>query len=362
MPQFRSTVALVLCLPVLTILPVCIFLSMQHTVVRDQRSFVISKDLESELENYYYRNSLDKLHDILETVLETNESNPRAAFEQVIALSSLLPKIRNISRIKTPSPEAFRSYIAPVGLPVIFTDMLDKQPLARWSWDYVKTRWGDHVFHNTRQGNYSDSKTTKSGKYFVNRVSVRLSDFIDIVTGKKPPSKGEEGLYITKQKVIPREALETEFYYPPFYPGSHRDCYLEPTGWIGAPGTFTQGHIDSKDNFVYQVIGEKRWTIFSPVDYKYLYYTKGKGSLEWSAVMENFEKPNLKKFPLFSKATPITFTMKPGEVLYLPRGWTHFVENVTPALMINTWRYGPAAITWFWSEKNKKEIMRRCFQ
>ena len=231
MPQFRSTVALVLCLPVLTILPVCIFLSMQHTVVRDQRSFVISKDLESELENYYYRNSLDKLHDILETVLETNESNPRAAFEQVIALSSLLPRIRNISRIKTPSPEAFRSYIAPVGLPVIFTDMLDKQPLARWSWDYVKTRWGDHVFHNTRQGNYSDTKTTKSGKYFVNRVSVRLSDFIDIVTGKKPPSKGEEGLYITKQKVIPREALETEFYYPPFYPGSHRDCYLEPTGW-----------------------------------------------------------------------------------------------------------------------------------
>ena len=78
--------------------------------------------------------------------------------------------------------------------------------------------------------------------------------------------------------------------------------------------------------------------------------------------MENFEKPNLDKFPLFAKATPITFTMKPGEVLYLPRGWTHFVENVTPTLMINTWRYGPAAITWFWSEKNRDEILRMCFR
>lgn len=130
---------------------------------------------------------------------------------------------------------------------------------------------------------------------------------------------------------------------------------------MGSPGTFTQGHIDSKDNFVYQIIGEKRWTIFSPQDYKYLYYTKTKGSLEWSAVLSSLEAPDIKKYPLYARATPITFTMKPGEVMYLPRGWSHFVENVTPTLMINTWRYGPAAITEFWSEKNRQEIRKRCF-
>ena len=130
---------------------------------------------------------------------------------------------------------------------------------------------------------------------------------------------------------------------------------------IGAPGTFTQGHIDSKDNFAYQIIGEKRWTIFSPLDYKYLYYTKGRGSLEWSSVLSTLEKPDLDKYPLYAKATPITFITKPGEVLYLPRGWTHMVENISPSLMINVWRYGPAAITWHWSEENRQEIKRRCF-
>ena len=130
---------------------------------------------------------------------------------------------------------------------------------------------------------------------------------------------------------------------------------------MGSPGTFTQGHIDSKDNFVYQILGEKQWTIFSPQDYKYLYYTQTKGSLEWSAALSSQKAPDIRKYPLFAKATPITFTMKQGEVLYLPRGWSHFVENVTPVLMINTWRYGPAAITELWSEKNRQEIRKRCF-
>lgn len=159
-----------------------------------------------------------------------DESDGRAAFEQVIALSTLLPKITNISRLKTPSPEAFRNYIAPVGLPVIFTDMLDGSRLKQWNWDYIKGKWGRHVFHNTRQGNYS-SKKTSSGKYYVNRVTVTLADFIDVVTGKRKPGKSEKDLYITKQNIIPTEDLETEFLYPPFYPGPHKNCYLEPTAW-----------------------------------------------------------------------------------------------------------------------------------
>ena len=76
---------------------------------------------------------------------------------------------------------------------------------------------------------------------------------------------------------------------------------------MGSPGTFTQGHIDSKDNFVYQILGEKRWTIFSPQDYKYLYYTQTKGSLEWSAALSSQKAPDIRKYPLFAKATPITF-------------------------------------------------------
>ena len=131
---------------------------------------------------------------------------------------------------------------------------------------------------------------------------------------------------------------------------------------IGASGTFTQGHIDSKDNFVYQLIGQKQWTIYPPQDYQYLYYTKAeRGSLEWSKILNNRDEPDSEMYPLYARTHPIQFTMQPGEVLYLPRGWTHFVVNLTPSLMINTWRRGPAGITELWNEKNKREIRRLCY-
>ena len=168
---------------------------------------------------------------VVNTLLNSTETHDqRAAFEQVVALSSLLPRLTNISRLATPSPEAFRNYVAPVGLPVIFTDMLKGSRLQKWSWDYVRAKWGHHVFHNTRQGNYS-SKKSASGKYSVNRVSITLGDFIDVATGRREPRVSEVGLYITKQKIIPPKDLETEFVYPPFYPGPHKTCYLEPTAW-----------------------------------------------------------------------------------------------------------------------------------
>lgn len=129
---------------------------------------------------------------------------------------------------------------------------------------------------------------------------------------------------------------------------------------VGASGTFTQGHIDSKDNFIYQLIGEKQWTIYPPHDYTNLYYLKEKGSLEWSRVLNSREKPDTVKYPLYKNTHPIQFIMYPGDVLYLPRGWTHFVVNLAPSLMLNTWRRGPAGVTELWIDKNRQEIKEMC--
>ena len=164
-----------------------------------------------------------------QSALNTKNSLSRNDFDTVVTLSLLLPPMNNISRMLTPTHETFRNYIGPAGLPIIFTDMLVGTSMDNWSWDYVKENWGNTVFRNTRQGNYS-TRVTKLGKHKIHRVSVRLSDFIDVVTGKRTPNENEKGLYITKQKVIPTEDLENVFYYPPFYVGGQR-CFLEPTAW-----------------------------------------------------------------------------------------------------------------------------------
>ena len=232
----------------LAVWPVAVFFNGQYTIVK-RTDTIVKIDTRSNLDcnlkvfSEVKRNLVEEtkgndgelvgnigLQVELRKLLSVNQSSPRAAFETVVALSSLLPRISNISRMKTPTPEVFRSYIAPVGLPVIFTDMLEGTRLADWSWDMLRAKYGHQVFHNTRQGNYSTRKSAY-GKQVIGRTSVSLADFIDVATGKRKPKKGEQGLYITKQRVIPKEALEEEFYYPPFYAGSHKQCYLDPTAW-----------------------------------------------------------------------------------------------------------------------------------
>ena len=129
---------------------------------------------------------------------------------------------------------------------------------------------------------------------------------------------------------------------------------------IGSEGTFTQGHFDSKDNFAYQIIGQKQWTIYPPTDFDNLYFVPNKGVLEWSQALKSETPPDTKQFPLYTKTHPLSFTLNEGEVLYLPRGWIHTVKNLSPSLMINVWRRGPAAITAPWIEENAREIKRLC--
>ncbi len=165
-----------------------------------------------------------------QSILNTKQSLSRSDFDTVVMLSLLLPPIHEISRMLTPSHQTFLNYIAPTGLPVIFTDMLERTTLDDWTWDLVREKWGNEVFHNTRQGNYSN-QVNKFGKHKVNRVTVKMSDFIDVVTERRKPTDNEKGMYITKQKMLPAKELEKEFYYPPFYNGEHNKCFLEPTGW-----------------------------------------------------------------------------------------------------------------------------------
>lgn len=154
----------------------------------------------------------------------------RNTFEKVVTLSSLLPRLRDIPRMQTPSPETFRNYIAPVGLPVIFTDMLEGEKLNQWTWEYVRSKWGKKVCSNTRQGELSTAKTTPRGKYRIKYVTVTLEDFLDVATGKREV-KDDEKLYVTKEDIISVEDLEEEFSYPPFYPGDHQKCYVKPKCW-----------------------------------------------------------------------------------------------------------------------------------
>ncbi|XP_027700982.1 HSPB1-associated protein 1 isoform X2 [Vombatus ursinus] len=113
----------------------------------------------------------------------------------------------------------------------------------------------------------------------------------------------------------------------------------ESTLWIGSLGANTPCHLDSYGcNLVLQVQGRKRWHLFPPEDTAFLYPTRI--PYEESSVFSkvNVVNPDLKHFPQFLKAQRHMVTLYPGQVLFVPRHWWHYVESIDPiTVSINSW-------------------------
>uniref|UniRef100_A0A8C1S7V3 Hspb associated protein 1 n=1 Tax=Cyprinus carpio TaxID=7962 RepID=A0A8C1S7V3_CYPCA len=113
----------------------------------------------------------------------------------------------------------------------------------------------------------------------------------------------------------------------------------DSTLWIGTQGANTPCHLDSYGcNLVFQIQGRKRWHLFPPDDTHCLYPTRI--PYEESSVFSRVSvvHPDLKKFPAFRRARVHTVTLQPGQVLFVPRHWWHYVESVDPVTVsVNSW-------------------------
>lgn len=113
----------------------------------------------------------------------------------------------------------------------------------------------------------------------------------------------------------------------------------DSTLWIGTAGANTPCHLDSYGcNLVLQVQGRKRWHLFSPEDSLKLYPTRI--PYEESSVFSRVDvlNPDLNRFKDFTAAKEHCVTLLPGQVLFVPRHWWHYVESVDPVTVsINSW-------------------------
>ncbi len=95
-----------------------------------------------------------------------------------------------------------------------------------------------------------------------------------------------------------------------------------------------KAHADDRDVFVIQIIGEKRWKVYEevPIEYPYDNEQVGKGNLPIPG-------------SVFKKNPMLDITLKPGDVLYMPRGCVHeaFTEqhllsfHATVAIATHDW-------------------------
>ncbi|XP_039263456.2 uncharacterized protein LOC120339404 [Styela clava] len=120
--------------------------------------------------------------------------------------------------------------------------------------------------------------------------------------------------------------------------GFHNKDGGDSTMWLGTTGAHTLCHYDTYGfNMVVQISGRKKWILFPPSDSDCLYPTRI--PYEESSVFSevNIKQPDFKKHPKFSSAHAHVVILNPGDMLYVPHHWWHYVENLELSVSINLW-------------------------
>ncbi|KAJ3031969.1 UNVERIFIED_CONTAM: Lysine-specific demethylase 8 [Siphonaria sp. JEL0065] len=107
------------------------------------------------------------------------------------------------------------------------------------------------------------------------------------------------------------------------------------SSWFGPGGTVSPLHTDPHMNLFTQVIGRKYIRLYSPSESGRLYPHEEGMLLNTSRV--DVEDPNSEAFPEFMGAIYEDCVVGPGEMLFIPQGWWHFVKAETASFSVSFW-------------------------
>ncbi len=227
-----------------------------------------------------------------------------------------------VKRVGHIDVEEFRRDYADRGRPVILSGCIDHWPARRkWNLDYFATRFGDKPLR------FSERQWT-------------IGEFIDALRSGRRPAPYLNQVKLDEQfpeikvdvgdlKYTRANALES-----PFLPRSMRIPLGIKALFIGGAGSgFGKLHWDTGYLHVYisQVFGRKNFLIYSPDDSPYLY---PRPDLPCDSSIPDINDYDEASYPDMKKATPIRFTLEPGETVFIPGGWWHATQMAEPSISL----------------------------
>jgi len=120
-------------------------------------------------------------------------------------------------------------------------------------------------------------------------------------------------------------------------PGAAGDGGTDTRLWIGSAGTCSGLHSDLKDNVFVQLAGTKR-VLLVPFAQSRLVYPFVDNLVNSRVDPENWDAG---QFPAYGRATVYRTVVRPGDALFIPRGWWHHLRSQEPSISANHW-FGPA--------------------
>lgn len=249
-------------------------------------------------------------------------------FQKIFNVYKNLPRPAAIEKIPFPTRDEFFNYIAPYGKPYIFRGGINCNLNKAEVFDILSKNFGE-LNINIRLGDYS-----KPENYSYNRTykQINLKSFIEELALIE---KSGDYSYAGNQEIPVNLCKHLGVEYPQYYSS---EIFRPPKLWFGPAGAVTPLHKDYGDNFIYHILGKKRWIIFSPLDVPKLKMKIIDRDTYPDFAVSSIDLRNLDgREGILDDISKFDLEIESGEIFYLPAEWPHYVENLEMSLTINFW-------------------------
>jgi ribosomal protein L16 Arg81 hydroxylase len=203
--------------------------------------------------------------------------------------------------------------------PVVIQGIADDW-IHRWTPTSLKERFGDREVE------------AETGQLFINerkKKKLKLSELIDDALNASLEYRLRSFSLLSEVQEL-QDEYKAHNHYEEYF-DQDRSGRLRNAFWISPPGNRTVLHNDGfYENINVQVYGHKRFLLMPPSDYPRMH----SHFLAESAI--NPLNPDFERFPRFAKARIQEATLEPGEVIYLPQFWWHYVVAQDFTINVNT--------------------------
>jgi hypothetical protein len=254
------------------------------------------------------------------------------------------PAARSVPKLDRLDPREFfeRFYFA--NRPVVLRGLMRGWPaLKRWTPEYFAHRFGDSTLEivdgRSRDPHYESN-------FLSLRRKIRMKEFV-----RRIEECGESNdfylsarnFFFRRRKFRPllRDIRCPRGFLDP------RTFRRRPNLFLGPKGTVTPLHHDGANILFGQIRGRKLFKIIPPFDMDKLYVER----LAFSAV--DLAKPDYRRFPMLRRATVLEVVVEPGEFLFLPVGWWHWVKALDVSISLSFLGFALKAkpVIWpFWED------------
>lgn len=204
-----------------------------------------------------------------------------------------------------------------------------------WSNDYLLTQCGSNniAIEYHPQDKFVDYNYVTEDYYHTKKMA--FSSYIEMIERKQKKDALEYYLgEIDFEENFPE--LVKDINYPQYF---QRKPLL--SFWFGfsqeISASVSHLHFDVVHNLFAQIRGRKKFLLYDPVNYLSFYPPLGEKSTHTNHSKVNPLQPNRQLFPNFPWQEGKEVILNPGDLLYLPPFWWHYVTAIDENISLSFW-------------------------